>query len=403
LKINQKVLPWIIWASADSYFILSVTIAILFGAIAPNLQKELNLTNEQLGFLSFAFFFSYGSIQFFAGNRIDSQGPRVTLVASALIAAGGLFLLSHAQSFEMAVIAQFAIGIGLAASYVGAIYLATIWFSEKRFPVMSGLTQMSANILSGLVLFIIVWAGMEKYDFRVIFSKLAYISLALAFLLLLFVRGKSDKKGTQKPKTLWKDSCQLARIPQFWYAACFFTANMSVFLAFSSLWNISDSLAYGHSIETATMMSATLRLGGAAGAILSGLMVRFIWNIASVTKVYGLGAFILGAFLVFGPSFPDYITFIVMACLGFFLGGTVLGFPLVGQYIPFSLKGTGFGLMTSMAYLLSACLQFLIGLLLEQKMIHSLSLIEAYKIALTPLIAFLVVGWLCTLKLKKTA
>ena len=88
-----------------------------------------------------------------------------------------------------------------------------------------------------------------------------------------------------------------------------------------------------------------------------------------------------------------------MGLLGFFCGGTALGFPLIAQYIPATLKGGGFGLMTSFGYLLSAFLEYLVGFILSQS--NPPLTVPEFKIALAPFILFTFVGWLCSLQLQE--
>ena len=114
----------IVWGAGDLYFIVSVMTAVLFGILSPDLQKHLQLTTAQVGLLSSVFFLSYGLAQLVTGSLIDYLGPRFTLAGSAVIAALGLFLLSEASSLQVALGAKFLVGIGLSASYIGAIYLA---------------------------------------------------------------------------------------------------------------------------------------------------------------------------------------------------------------------------------------------------------------------------------------
>ena len=90
---------------------------------------------------------------------------------------------------------------------------------------------------------------------------------------------------------------------------------------------------------------------------------------------------------------------LVTTAMGFFFGGTALGFPLVAQHIPSNLKGAGFGLMTSFGYLLSAFLEYLVGAILNRSN-PPLTVLE-FKIALTPLVFFTLVGWACSWRLKE--
>jgi sugar phosphate permease len=149
----------LIWGLADLYFILSVTFAMLLGVVLPNIPRELHLTTADIGLLGLSFFLSFGIMRFFAGRMIDSKGPRVSLGTSACIAALGFFLLFEANTLALALIAQMIIGVGFSITYVGAIYLAEKWFTKEQFPLMSGLTQMSANLISALVLFVMAVTG----------------------------------------------------------------------------------------------------------------------------------------------------------------------------------------------------------------------------------------------------
>lgn len=387
----------LVWGLADLYFILSVTFAMLLGVVLPNIATELHLTTADLGLLGFAFFLSFGFMQFFAGWLIDSQGPRIALSASACIAAFGFFLLFRSETLGGALIAQMSIGVGFSITYVGAIYLAERRFSKELFPLMSGLTQMSANIISALVLFLMAVTGTISVDFRIIAICLGVVALILALFLFLFV-GRAPSQLPKRP-FLSSNLAQLFRIPQFWFGIFYFGSNFGVFLAFSSLWNIPDSIAYGHSLETATKMSAMLRFGGAFGALISGWLVRRVGRCSLLVKGYSTGALLFTACLIFGPVFPNPLTFCLMGLIGFFFGGTALGFPLVAQHIPSDLKGAGFGLMTSFGYLLSAFLEYLVGVILNRSK-PPLTVLE-FKIALAPLVFFTLIGWICSWRLKE--
>jgi len=401
----EKIRPLMVWGVGDLYFILSVTVTIIFGVLSSDLQNQLHLTEAQLGLASFAFFLSYGTTQLLIGGLIDSWGPRIVLTLFAGAAAFGLFLLSTAQNFTDIIIAQIIIGIGFSPSYVGAIYLASMWFSKERFSLFSGITQMSANIVSASFILVMALAGAVTVNFRDIMYSFALATLVIGALALLIVRTtikiNPEKTSDQKETSLWKNLYNLLHIPQFWLGALYFSTNFSVFLAFSSLWNVPDSLAYGHNLQTASLLSSTLRFGGALGAVISGIIASRIGRCSILTKWNSTGALLLSLILIYGPVYPLPLVFFIFACLGFFFGGTVLGFPLVGQYIPDSLKGTGFGLMTASGYLLSALLQYVTGALLgSPDTMSSPETVYIFKIALTPLVIMLSIGCFCTFWLR---
>lgn len=401
----KKMQPLIIWGVGVIYFILAITVTVMFGVLSPDLQKQLNLTSAQLGFLGFGFFLSFGVTQLLTGGLIDSWGPRIALTLSACVAATGLFLLSTAGGFNQAFLAQVITAAGLSTSYVGAIYLASMWFSQKYFSLLSGMTQMASNIMSATLITLMALVGAGMMDFRIAMSALAIFALVMAFLFFLIVRRSPESiqsKEAEKQKSIfWKDLYKLVHIPQFWLGSLYFSTNISVFLAFSSLWNVPDSIAFGRDLKTATMLSATLRFGSALGAVLAGLIAGYLGRCSSIVRCYSSGALLFGAVLIYGHTFPVAIVFLLFFVLGFFFGGTALGFPLVGQYIPPTLRGTGFGLMAAMGYLFSALLQYLVGILLGNQVLPgSLPSIYDFRIALLPLLMMLAIGWFCTLWLR---
>lgn len=191
----------IVWGSSDTYFIVSVMIAVLFGILSPNIQKQLHLSTTQLGLLGSVFFISYGVAQLVAGSLMDSLGPRLTLAVSALVATCGLFLLSVIGDFKMAIPAQLLIGIGLSTSYVGAIYLAGTWFPPERFSFVSGVTQMSANIMTAALVLIMALSG-AIMGFRIVMRGMAFVTLVIGVLMFLLVRsapaGRDGSSGDSR-------------------------------------------------------------------------------------------------------------------------------------------------------------------------------------------------------------
>lgn len=391
--------PLLIWGIADLYFILAVTVTILFGALAPDLQMQLNLTGTQLGFLGFSFFLSFGITQLIAGSLLDSLGPRITLALSALIAFIGLFLLSQANNFITAILAQIIMGIGFSTSYVGTLYLASLWFDKERFSLMSGITQMSAYLVSASIIFFMALSGSVGIDFRKILFSIALMTLLIGMLMLLIVRNKSlpDSAIEDEETSLSDDVRSLFELPQFWFGAIYFITNIAVFLAFSSLWNIPGSLAYGRSLQDATMLSAVLRYGSAAGALISGILASYTGKTVLMVRLFSCGTLALAVATMYGPIYPLVVIFLIFALMGFFFGGTALGFPLAARNLPPHLKGTGFGLMVALAYLLSALLQYLTGALLGINQTGSSEeTMHAFAFALTPLVLTLALGCFCT-------
>lgn len=391
----------VVWGISDLYFIFSVMIALFFAILSPNIQSQLHLSSPQLGMLGSIFFLSYGLAQLPGGFFLDRLGPRITLSVSAIIAGIGVTLLSTAYSFEQAMCAQCLIGIGLSTAYVGVIYLVGKWFPSSKFALMSGISQMSSNFTVGIVVIVMSLLG-AIISFRVITGVFSVIIFAVAIALFLIVRNKQDSKINSKDDaglSVIKAFKTLSVIPQFWLGVIYFASGFGIMLAFADLWNIQTQLAYNHSIETAAMMNAMFPIGGAIGALTSGWIADRINKRALVAKFYITGMVVFSLIFVY-VSVPTFLAVIIMLVLGYFFGGAVLGFSLVGQHIPESLQGTGFGFMAMAAYILSAIMQSLVGVLLSHTDTMSLTKLGMYKFSLSALVGVILIGWLASFWLK---
>lgn len=397
-------LPFIGWLAADLYFILSVVCAVLFSVIAPDLQKELKLSHLELGFVISTFFISYGLAQGFFGAMIDRFGPSLIITGSAAMSAFGLLYLSHSQNITEAFIALLIAGIGFSSSYVGVVSIAAKRFSPNIFGALTGLAQTSANVVTASILLFIALTG-SSVGFRAITRLLSVALFALSCFLWLFLQNQPRTLPLETSER--RSSLLFLRNRHYWLATLYFCCSFGVLMAFANLWNVPMQMAYGYSIHTATSMNAMIPLGGAFGAVSAGLLADRLQRPITIARLFIAAMLFCCMFLLYGPLLSAWTTYLLLLLFGFSLGGAPLGFVLVSQHVPASLKGTAFGLTTTLAYLFSAALQYTIGVLLTSYPAYSagtLEAIAAHRISLTPLALSLVAGLaaVCLQKINAT-
>ena len=102
------------------------------GVIAPELTQDLHLSPEDLGRANSAFFLALALLQIPVGLLFDRYGPRkVTACLTAIAVAGAAWQALATSAMEFAA-ARFVIGIGCAASFMGAVTLCAFWVSGAR-------------------------------------------------------------------------------------------------------------------------------------------------------------------------------------------------------------------------------------------------------------------------------
>jgi predicted MFS family arabinose efflux permease len=120
---------WIMLLALSAGFTLSQAYRTVAAMMATELQREFDLTAQQLGLFASVFHFSFGGLQLLMGIGIDLQGVRRTMLAAFPLTIGGAVLSALAPHYALVVLGQALIGVGCAPAFL----VCTV-FIAKRFP-----------------------------------------------------------------------------------------------------------------------------------------------------------------------------------------------------------------------------------------------------------------------------
>jgi MFS family permease len=120
------------------------------GVIAPELSRDLEMSPEQLGSANGAFFLAMAATQIPVGMLFDRIGPRLTVAAFTAVAVAGAAWQAMAASAEEMIVARFVVGLGCAASFMGAVTLCSHWYPGPRLSTV--LSRMFAFSQVGIFL-----------------------------------------------------------------------------------------------------------------------------------------------------------------------------------------------------------------------------------------------------------
>ena len=184
------------------------------GVVSEDLMAEFSTTGTSLGTLSAIYFFVYAVMQIPSGVLADTLGTRTSVVAGNLTAGLGSIFFGLATTFELACIGRFLVGLGVSVVFVSIMKNNSVWFEEKVFGYMSGLTLLFGNLGS------ILAAGplsllLNYFTWRSIFVGIGSISIFLALLGLLFVRNKPEDLGFTSPN--FKNSTSATTLEGSWF------------------------------------------------------------------------------------------------------------------------------------------------------------------------------------------
>lgn len=164
------------------YFILYVDRVNLASA-AGVMQKDLGLSNTELGVAFSAFNYSYAAFQIVGGWIADRFGARLTLVACALIWALTTLATGAVGGLASLFAVRFVLGMGEGATLPAATRAMTNWMPGRLRGAAQGIThsasRLGAAVTAPIVALLITWLS-----WRLSFVVLAGLSAGWAVLWL---------------------------------------------------------------------------------------------------------------------------------------------------------------------------------------------------------------------------
>lgn len=321
-KSDASVMSLIGFAHATSHFF-----HLLLPPLFPWFMQEFGLGFAEVGTLMTVFFVISGIGQALAGFVIDRFGAhRVLCGGVALLTCSGL-LVAAAPGFAALFAAAAVAGLGNSVFHPADFTLINRRVSVPRLGhafSMHGITGNLGWAISPIFMTTLAIA----FGWRAAGLGAALVgALALAFLiwkrdLLQYeIRQKSalNKPADQAPHPKGSGTWSFLGVRVIWLAFAYFLLTT---FAFGALQNFAPSLLselYGLSIAIATSALTAYLLGGSAGLVLGGFLVKgrqsFEYLIASSLAVGALLAFLLAFAIV-----PGWLVLPLMVVMGFSVG-----------------------------------------------------------------------------------
>jgi predicted MFS family arabinose efflux permease len=225
---------------AFAYF-MSYAFRTINVVIAPDLVRDLQISNADLGLLSSAYFVGFGITQIPLGLALDRFGPRSTEAWVMSFAVIGAIIFALAENFTTLVMARVLIGMGVSACLMAAFSGFRAWYApEQQGQLASAMLVFGTS--GALASTWPVHMVTPYIGWRGVFLVLAGLSL-LAIVILYFglpVR-KSGYAHPQnsiagKANLSWQSYQPILTNPFFWRILPLGTFCYGGFIAIQTLW-----------------------------------------------------------------------------------------------------------------------------------------------------------------------
>ena len=347
-----------------------------FGLFVIPISDELGLSRQMIGWAQTVRMWAGGLSGIVIGRWLDRHGPRGPVLVAAVVAVGGLLILSRAQSPAVLFGVLLALGASGWTAPGGGALIATVpvakWFVRLRGRA-TGIVQLGLGV-GGALLLPLTQALIGRHGWRSALVTLAWLSAAVVPLVVLLRRQPGDlgllpDGGPPRRRTARKHDAAdrappsatdadddprwtlaaAARTTAMWQLTAAF-ASLAFMLGAASVHRVPHWVELGFSPATVSYafgVDATVAMitALAAGFVVERLAVRFVGVISCTLFCVSL------SLMIVGQAWPPLLFASVM------LFGAAIGLNMVvqgviwAQYFGWRFVGTIRGVVLPIAVL----------------------------------------------------
>lgn len=360
-KSPISALGLLIWGLAALFFLYEFFLRTFVGTVAHQIMTDLKLNAETFAIIGSAYYVAYGVMQVPVGILADKFGIKILLFFATIVCVISTFLFAHADGFVTAFISRLLMGFGSSFAFVCLLVIAVTWLPKQYFGFFAGISQFIGTMgpfLAGGPLLTLM--AKTNQDWRTTLGEIGAFGIALAILILLFVKNK-PRDGVQTLIFLKQEVplkvrlLRLAKNKQAWVVA-FYSATTYVSMALlGAIWGTEYLRVRGLSQEIAASIISLAWLGYAIGCPLLGVLSDIAKRRKPTLIFCSLLGFFSTATLVFLPLQDSHWAY---APLLFFLGvaasGQNVGFAAITEHSDLSTRATALGMNNGVITLFSA-------------------------------------------------
>lgn len=421
IATRMRRLRWTSYTLVILGYILAFFHRMAPAAIASDLQQSFAASGAALGALAAAYFYTYTVMQIPIGVMADTLGIRKIVAIGAVLAGVGSLLFGMAETLTIATLGRILIGLGVSTMFISLMKLNSVWFHDRHFGTVGGLSILLGNLGSVLAATPLVWA-VTHTSWRNVFVAVGIFSLVLGVLAWFLVRSNPSEAGLptmreiegNEPHPLheghWFDGLlQVMKNRATWPGLLPNIGVGGTLFAFAGLWAIPYLRdAHGMARNVAANHTTLLLVSFAVGAMLLGNMSDRLGKRVPVI-VAAITLYVLSWIpLVFAWQLSTSYSYLLFAIMGLGAAGFTLTWASAKEVNLPALSGMATSVINTGAFLGAAVLQPLVGWAMDQgwdgKLLAGARVYSAhnYQLGLGIMLAFALVGLIGALFIRET-
>ncbi|MGD9592225.1 MAG: MFS transporter [Candidatus Berkiella sp.] len=336
MTTNKPYLPWLMWFFPLAFFGFQFILRLFPGLIMPELLQKYHINATDFGLFASLYYLGYAGMQIPMALLLDRYGPRQIIAFSAMLCGLSVWMMLSVDSWMVALLSRFLIGVGSVVGFLGTSKVVSMWFAKAKYARLIGLT-FSFGLLGALyggrpVSMLIEQLGWEK-----MLGILGSVAFLLGLLNYSFVRNQSPINKTEYVKTdIFADLKSLFKLKSLLILAFANFLMVGSLEGFADVWGVPYLMATRDltKVQAASITSFVFVGMLFGGPILAYLSEKFKAHY-SVTILAGfIMALLMMLVLVFNQHLSQTTLMLIMFAIGILCCYQVIVFAIGQELVP---------------------------------------------------------------------
>lgn len=234
--MSRRILPYLMWLLPLSFFTYQFILRLWPSLMMQQIMQQFQIDATGFGLLASVYYYGYAGMQIPIAILLDRFGTRYIVCICAVLCGISTLLFTYTDNWILALISRFVVGVGSAAGFLATSKVISEWFDGKYYAQMVGFSftvGLLGAIYGGKPVSLLV----ESFGWQHVASALAFVSIGIGFLTLLFLKAKRTKVKNE-PSLRMKDFKKLLRSSTVWFLAIANLLMVGPLEGFADVWGV---------------------------------------------------------------------------------------------------------------------------------------------------------------------